>query len=295
MDMTPDPGLHDAARRLTQWETLAREAGEPNCFYAPFMLAPAMRHLAGSSEVRLLEAWKDGLLIGILPVSIASRHGRYPLPCVTNWVHRHCFFGAPLVREGQEQAAWTQFLSQLDRQSWAPNFLHLTLINADGPNAAALNVLCAQQRRGLREVHRHYRAMLRSDLSADAYWEAHMRGKKRKEIRRLQNRLREMGTVESRALADPAELPQWCDDFLSLERSGWKGEEGTALADQIADVAFFRETLDAAWKANALDFLRIDLEGKAIAMLVNFRAPGKAASPSRSPLTRRWRAFRPAS
>lgn len=272
MDMTPDPQLHGTARLQTQWYDLAHAVGEPNCFYTPAMLIPALRHLAQEGEVRLLEAWKDGLLIGILPVTIAPRHGRYPLRCASNWVHRHCFFGAPLVRSGQEEAAWEQFLSTLDRADWASNFLHLTLMDAEGVSAAALEAVCKQEQRGLREVHRYKRAMLRSDLTADAYWETHMRGKKRKEIRRLQKRLQETGTVEHRVLADAAELSRWCEDFLTLERSGWKGEEGTALAAQAADKAFFLESLKGACEAGALDFLRIDFDGKPMAMLINLRA-----------------------
>lgn len=270
--MSPDPGLHSAAALQTHWEALCREAAEANCFYAPALLTPALRHLAREGEVRLLEAWEEGTLIGVLPVSIASRYGRYPLRCATNWVHRHCFFGAPLLRKGREEAAWRQFLAMLDDADWAPHFLHLTLIDADGATAAALSALCRRQKRGFREAHRYQRAMLRSDLSADAYWESHMRGKKRKEIRRLQKRLEELGTVESRVLVDSMDLPAWCDDFLALEQSGWKGAEGTALACAPADAAFFRESLTAAMDAGELHFLRMDFDGKPMAMLVNFGA-----------------------
>lgn len=272
MDMSPDPELLSASRLPAQWEALARGAGEPNCFYEPALMLPALRHLAQDRQVRRIEAWQDGTLIGILPVDIVPRYGRFPLSCATNWVHRHCFFGAPLVHRGKEELAWSQFLTTLDEADWAPHFLHLSLLDADGPNVAALLSVCRRQKRGAKEVHRYRRAMLRSDLSAEAYWESHMRGKKRKEIRRLQKRMAEMGMVESRVFGDAAELAAWCEDFLALERSGWKGKEGTALAEQISDAAFFRECASAAFDAGALDFQRIDLDGRPIAMLVNFRA-----------------------
>lgn len=271
MDMTPDPELHGAARLLNQWEALAGHAAEANCFYAPALLLPALRHLAEGEDVRLLEAWQDDALIGLMPVAIAQQHGRYPVRNVTNWNHRHCFFGAPLIRRGQESAAWKQLLAALDGADWAPNFLHLTGFDADGANAAALAAVCTAQGRGLREVHRYDRAMLRSELSADAYWETAVRGKKRKEIRRLQKRLHELGEVTSRLLIDANELPGWCEAFLALERSGWKGAEGTAMAQNPADAAFFRDSLNAAFAAGLLDFLRIDFDGKPMAMLVNFR------------------------
>src|SRR3546814_18412078 len=67
-----------------------------------------------------------------------------------------------------------------------------------------------------------------------------------------------------------ADIPSWCRDFLTLEQSGWKGTEGTAIACDPAEASFFRESVTAAFAAERLAFLRIDFEGKPIAMLVNF-------------------------
>jgi len=271
MDMTPDPALHDRAKLLSAWEALARDTAEPNCFYAPEMLVPALRHLAEGQDVRLIEAWRDGLLIGILPVTVAPRHGRFPIRNVTNWVHRHCFFGAPFIRKGHEADAWDQFLRALDAADWAPAFLHLTALDEDGANAATLHELCRRQGRGLRRVHRYERALLQSQLSADAYWESNVRGKKRKEIRRLQKRLQDIGELQRSILADAADLERWCDEFLRLEKAGWKGAEGTAMACTAEDAAFFRDSAAAAFANGRLMFLRLDLDGRPIAMLVNFR------------------------
>lgn len=271
MDMTPDPALHDMAKLLSAWEALVRDTAEPNCFYAPEMLVPALQHLADGQDVRLIEAWRDGLLIGILPVTIAPRHGRFPIRNVTNWVHRHCFFGAPLIRRGHEADAWDRFLSTMDAAEWTPGFLHLTALDEDGANAATLQELCGRQGRGLRRVHRYERALLQSRLSADAYWETNVRAKKRKEIRRLQKRLQEMGEVKGSMLADAADLERWCDDFLRLEKAGWKGAEGTAMACTAEDAAFFRDCTAAAFASGRLMFLRLDFDGHPIAMLVNFR------------------------
>ena len=275
MDMASHP-LPSGARaygpaQRARWTALAADAAEANAFYAPDMLCAALDHLAATPGVRLVEAQAGGELIGLLPVTVTPRHGRLPISCVTNWMHAHCFFGAPLIRRGAEMAAWRGLLAQLDEAHWAPGFLYLQGLDAAGANAAALEALCVEQRRGRREVHRYDRAMLRSGLDADAYWETHVRAKKRKEIRRLQKRLAELGAVEQRRLNDRAELPQWCADFLELEASGWKGREGTALACSANDAAFFRAACAAAFDAGLLHFLRIDLDGRAIAMLANFR------------------------
>lgn len=276
MDMASHPYPMTAhARALSagqraRWAELAEDAAEANAFYAPAMLCAALDHLARPGAVRLVEAYRGDLLIGLLPIAVSAGYGRLPLACATNWMHRHCFFGAPVLRRGHEAEAWGEFLAQLDAAPWAPHFLYLTGLDAAGANAAALEATCTAQGRARREIHRYDRALLRSDLDADAYWETHVRAKKRKEIRRLQKRLAELGAITERRLTDRMELSTWCGDFLALERSGWKGREGSALACDPADAAFFRAACAAAFSEGRLHFLRIDLDGRAIAMLVNF-------------------------
>lgn len=278
MDMAPDPALTPGigrtvpALQAARWADLASGAAEANAFYTPALLLPALAHLDEREEVRMIEVEDaDGRLIGLMPIVSARRHGRLPIGNVANWTHRHCFLGAPLVRRGQEQMAWAGFLARLDAMPGAAHFLHLSGLGAAGANAAALEAVCVAQRRPFVEIQRYDRALLASDLTADAYWETNVRAKKRKELRRLQKRLGEMGTVTHRTLTEGAELPGWCADFLTLEASGWKGAEGTALGQRASDVAFLHESCARAFANGALHMLRIDLDGRAIAMLVNFR------------------------
>lgn len=268
--LPPYPQAAATAQRA-RWEELALHAAEANAFYAPDMLAAAIDHLATDSHVRLIEARDEELLIGLLPITVRSRHGRLPIGCVANWIHDHCFLGAPIIRRGHEAAAWRRFLVQLDGAPWAPGFLHLEALDAAGANAAAIEAVCVEQRRGWREIHRYDRAMLRSELTADAYWDSQVRAKKRKELRRLQKRLADLGVVESRLLSNREDLARWCSEFLALEASGWKGREGTALGCKPADAAFFRAACAAGFDAGRLHMLRLDLNGEPIAMLVNFR------------------------
>ncbi|MBB6124186.1 GNAT family N-acetyltransferase [Sphingobium subterraneum] len=250
---------------------LAEQCAEPNPFYHPALLLPALDHLDLGHGARLLTAEQGGMLIAAMPVMSAPRHGRLPIANVVNWVHPHCFFGAPLLCSGREEEGWQALLTQLDAAPWAGQLLHLTAQDEDGPVLAALQRLCARTGRGIDRVGHYERALLASPLSAQDYWEAQMRPKKRKEIRRLINRLDEMGTVVHRRLADPAELPDWTEDFLRIEASGWKGANGSAIASHPATDAYFRAALAGAQQAGMLDMLRIDCDGHAIAMLVNFR------------------------
>ncbi|HEX7872968.1 MAG TPA: GNAT family N-acetyltransferase [Sphingobium sp.] len=247
---------------------------EANSFYEPPMLDAALAQFDPGGDVQVLEcADADGRAIARLPVRRSTRHGRYPVAHSINWVHPHCYYGAPLLRAGHEEDGWRGLLAQLDAASWSGDFLHLRLIDADGPAMQALQAVCAADGRHLLEIERYERAFLKSDLSADAYWTENVRSKKRKELRRQQNRLAECGAITHGVLTDPADVPGWCAAFLALEATGWKGEEGTALASTPADAEFFRTACGQAFAAGGLDMLRIDCDGRAIAMLVNFVGP----------------------
>jgi CelD/BcsL family acetyltransferase involved in cellulose biosynthesis len=256
---------HDVIDSLAaDWTALAAEASEPNAFAEHWFVAASLRTLDRGRDVRLLEVRREGRLIGLLLLMFEQGYGHLPVRHVRNWIHHQAFLGTPLVAAGEEQAFWDAVLATLNEADWAPGLLYLWRLTEGGPLHRALPG---------DTVYRQVRAMLESDLSPEAYYERAVRQKKRKEIRRLQNRLAELGPVETKVLDDPAELPAWCDTYLALEKAGWKGGEGTALACAPETEAFFRAALDGAWQAGRLQFLRLDVGGRTIAMLVNFLTP----------------------
>ncbi|HYD11986.1 MAG TPA: GNAT family N-acetyltransferase [Allosphingosinicella sp.] len=251
-----------------EWTALAGVAAEPNAFAEHWFVAASLRTLARGADIRLLEVRRGDRLIGLLPVETHRGYARLPVGIVQNWAHDQMFLGTPLVASGEETAFWSAVLETLDAAPWAPGLLHLRGLTEDGPVHRAL--LAA--RAGV-TVHREVRAFLESDLAPDAYYERAVRQKKRKEIRRLRNRLAELGETSARILDDVAELDAWCSTYLALEQAGWKGEAGSTLAGSAETEAFFREALRAASHAGRLQFLRLDVGETCIAMLVNFLTP----------------------
>ena len=253
---------------------LAAPWAEPNPFYAPTLLEPALATLDPDHDVHLIETHDaQGALIGRMPVVHGARHGRFPVAHSANWIHPHCFYGAPLLGAGTEEMAWAGLLAALERAPWSGPFLHLRNVDPDGPAMTALARLCAREGRRCEEIDRYERAMLRSPLDAETYWTTHVRAKKRKELRRLQSRLAELGDLKRDVLRDAAALDPWVDRFLALEARGWKGTRGTALASRAADSAFLRAACARAMAAGQLDMLRIDSGATTIAMLINFVGP----------------------
>ena len=251
-----------------EWTALAESAAEPNAFAEHWFVAASLRTLAKGADIRLLEVRRGERLIGLLPVEGHTGYARLPVRIVQNWAHDQMFLNAPLVEAGEEQAFWTAVLEALDAADWARGLLHLRGLVEDGPLHRGL----LEARQGV-TVHREVRAFLESGLSPDAYYEQAVRQKKRKEIRRLKNRLAEEGPLRTRILDDAAELDAWCSTYLALEQAGWKGEAGSALAGSPGTESFFREALRAAREAGRLQFLRLDSGETCIAMLVNFLTP----------------------
>lgn len=262
-----------------QWDALSAAAAEPNIFAERWFVQAAAAHLPQGADARAVFVWSDDAgpprLIGSFPFAISPRYGRLPLRHVASWTHHHCFLGTPLVRAGHEAQAWRAILGVLDGARWAPGLLHVTGLVEDGPTHVGLAEAAASLGRPCDVVHRTERALLQSDLSPAAYYEAVVRGKKRKEYRRLRSRLSELGALTVRRLTPGDDLMTWCDQFLTLEQSGWKGEAGSALASEHGTDRFFRDAVAGAHAAGRLEMIRLDLDDRPIAILVNlFARPG---------------------
>ena len=260
------------------WDALARRAVEPNPFFESWYLLPALRAHDPAGEVRLFCLHHDGALVGLIPLARLSRYYGKPIPHWAAWMHGNCFLGVPLVAGGEEAAFWQALLDWADSHAGAGLFLHLPHLPLDGPNHCALDALCARQGRPGGLVHREERAMLASDLPPEAYLEAALGGKKRKELRRQRTRLSELGALTIARSRGEAGLKQWIEDFLALEHSGWKGSAGSALASHHTTAQLFREALPEAAAQGRLERLTLALDGQPLAMLASFVTPPGAFS-----------------
>jgi CelD/BcsL family acetyltransferase involved in cellulose biosynthesis len=273
--MAPETLLADAAL-LAKWDALANDASEPNPFAERWYLAAALRALE-SDKVRVAVVRNDGL-IGIIPLLWQSRYAGLPVAHVQNWLNHNAFLGTPLVRKGAESAFWAALLAKLDHDTDGALFLHLTGMATEGAVARSLAETCGKGSRRHGLVQLEERALLEQGLSPDAYLETHVRGKKRKELRRQHKRLAEEGTLTFERNDGSMGLDTWIAEFLALEKSGWKGANGSALDCADSTRALFRGALQGAAQAGKLELLTLRLDGRAIAMLANFLNPPGAFS-----------------
>ncbi len=263
---------------MAEWDALARSASEPNPFCESWNLLPALGAFARSGAVDLASLRIDGELRGLMPLARCANYYGYPIPNIGNWSHDNLFVGSPLVRSGCEELFWRELFAWADAHPGGALFLHLDRLVEGGPLLAAFARLVENESREWAVVHREERALLRSELDPEAYFEASLSGKKRKELRRQHKRLSEAGALRFDRRADAEGLDAWIAQFLALEQAGWKGRNRSALADDAATRAWFAQAIHGAAAHGRLERLALSLDGAPIALLANFIAPPGAFS-----------------
>lgn len=261
---------------VQEWDALSQAAADPNPFYESWYLLPSLRAFDPAGDVTLLTLTANGRLTGLLPICRESHYYGHRLPHWRNWGHANCFLGQPLVARGHERAFWRELLSWADAQGGLELFLHLAHLPQDGALHAALRSELGK--RPAATVLSEERALLASDLAPEAYLEASLNGKKRKELRRQHRRFGEEGALTVERLDDAQGVDEWVQEFLALEGRGWKGAAGSALACDPRNVDLFVEALIGAAKRNRLERLALRLDGRPIAMLASFLTPPGAYS-----------------
>ena len=263
---------------LGRWDALAQWAAEPNPFLESWYLLPALRSFDPDGAVRLLCLEADGQLAAILPVQRSNSYYGHRVPHWRGWMHDNAFLGTPLVARSFETIFWHEALAWVAAQDRRALFLHLPGMAEHGPLHRALLRCLDVTARPHADVMREERAMLHSTLSPEEYLDQSLSGKKRKELRRQHRRLEETGTVEVERTNSALGLAGWTQEFLALERRGWKGAAGSALACDPRTESLFVQALEGAVRRNRLERLAIRLDGKPLAMLANFLCPPGAFS-----------------
>jgi len=233
---------HEAA-----WEALVPDAIEPNVFYEPWMLIPALRAFGPGPDLRIVfvyapdPARPDGpsLLCGVFPLQRQSRWKGLPAPALSFLTHKYCFLTIPLIRTVVAKQTLAALFKWLTTSPEGTPLLEFTLIAGEG---SFHRLLVDEMYTGgrLSFVSDCYtRAFMKMHSGADAYLQASIKGDRRREIRRRERLLSEQGEVKYAALQNEDDPEAWLREFLRIEAAGWKGREGTALACRKEDEQYF--------------------------------------------------------
>jgi CelD/BcsL family acetyltransferase involved in cellulose biosynthesis len=111
------------------------------------------------------------------------------------------------------------------------------------------------------------RACLNVVGTYDNWLQTNFDQKRRKEFKRLRNRLAEQGELKLHSLQPADSTEPFIADFLALEASGWKGKKGTAIAANAKLAAALAESAALLHKAGKLRFWTLKFNNTAIASL----------------------------
>ena len=253
--------LTDADR--VRWADLSAATGSANIFAEGWFMDAALRHTGSAHTTRLaIVQQTDGAWAGVLPLAIQPRFGRWPVANWQTWSATNQFLGSPLLRPDVAHGFWTALLGHLDDHGDVGTLLHCRQFARDDPACAALIDVCAATGRGFRlldSIERAARLPNQTTAPHDSKTLARLRS--------LQRRLdRDHGPVSIDMRTASAGCESWIDGFLTLEKSGWKGQAGSALACDPETEGLFREVIAAGEARGLVRLATLSAGGRALAM-----------------------------
>ncbi|TMJ21115.1 MAG: GNAT family N-acetyltransferase [Alphaproteobacteria bacterium] len=237
----------DALMRLTAigtnlWRGLSERAIEPNGYYLPEWELAVDALASGHTGASMLSAWNDAGLIGLMPVVSMSRAYKIPLPALVSAHPYGTLCTPPLDRDTAIDAVGQLTLKARKAGARA---LILRDMSLSGPAMKAFTESLRREDLRPRVLQSYLRASLDATRDAEELLREALGNKKLKELRRQRHRLAEHGAVSFDAARSPDEVAGAIEVFMKLEAGGWKGERGTALAQDEGDAAFIRRATRA--------------------------------------------------
>lgn len=264
--------LKDLLKIEPAWQLLAERAIEPNVFYEPWMLLPALIRFHDKARLEVYAVYADfseySRLVALVPFERRPR--RFGLMSRSRRLLRYYYCGlcTPLLDAEFGAAAAIELFQALSDGGGAYEFGH---VHAGGPAMQLINQALIARGRQAR-VQTIARAMLQPYASADAYLDATFKKKKQRSLQKRENQLRQHGQLRYDTMTTDTPVEAWLDGFLALEASGWKGKAGTAFASLPLHADFFRSICLHAHARGRLEMHALRLNDKPIAYLCLFAA-----------------------
>jgi CelD/BcsL family acetyltransferase involved in cellulose biosynthesis len=228
-------------------------------FTHPDWIRAISAHLPGANLFQLPATGFPRLSASLKPVSLPVRH-------FDSWVTPLTNGGLPAAAPGGEDAV----IDLLDAIESPVLFRNIPVEHPVGcailSQATHINVITSWERAGL-EVSGTYEEWLSRNFNQH----------RRKEFKRLRARLAERGEFAVRSLEPKGDLASFIENFLALEKSGWKGERGTAIANDPKLADALRNGLTAMHARGRVRFWEMTLDGKPIASLYALIDGGEAS------------------
>jgi CelD/BcsL family acetyltransferase involved in cellulose biosynthesis len=268
------------------WMALARDAADANVFYEPWWLLPSLRYLHPGREILFLLMFAPDpdcpagpeKLCGMFPFELASNYRGLPCRVLRLLRPKYNRLCTPLVHREFVTECVDALLDWAERNPEGAPLVEFRFITGEGRVAQELHQQISERQWTVFQSECTIRALFKPMASAELYLERALRPKHRKEFRRIEKRLSEMGPTEYRCLEPRGDAKPWINSFLELESSGWKGQSGSSLASQEETRRFFEEAALGAHRHGQFMMLGLFHRNRPIALKCNFFSGNGAAA-----------------
>ncbi len=275
---------------LPALEKLVEAAIEPNVFYEPWMLTPAIRAFGPGKNLQFVvistpdpeSSGKSPLLCGLFPLEVHTHYNglakRLPIKTLSMWRHPRCYLCTPLLSARYARDCLSLFFEWLATRTHGCSLMEFGHTNGDGKFAQLLADYFYENANLTCVTDCYTRALFRPSTDALQYVREAVSPKHRRVLRSQEARLAGSGRLEYLTLGPDDDARSWIEQFLKLEASGWKGREGSAFACSEPDRTFFFTAAMEAFRRGQLMMLALHFNGRPIAYKCNFLSgPGSFA------------------
>lgn len=288
----------ELAALIPQWEALASSALEPNPFYEWWTFIPALE-AQSQQDLCCVLVWLPRRassnaqmeLAGIFPFKKVRRFKGLPLTVLSSWKHSSWPLCTPLIRADAALPCLRALQRWLEEDGDGACAAEFRYLPGDGAFIGQLADVVAGSPAMLAS-ETFSRALLRKGGAADQYLEQALSGRSRKDLRRKERRLQELGKLEHVALGPGEDAERWIREFLELEAAGWKGARGGALAANEGTRRFAVAMLAEAHRRNRLQMVGLNLDGRPLARCCNLLS-GQGSYAYRTAYDERFADFSP--
>jgi len=265
---------------LEELDHLTYRTIEPNIFFNPRFLAPAMPRL-DDRQVRFMvmrdENEVRSRLRFLMPYTIERPGLTVSAPIIRAWATPFGPQGTPLIDRDDPVSVLEDLFDILSRKHLKmPEVLVLPDMRANGPVAQLIRSIAIGRNLPLNAIERVERPFLESQMEGDSYLRHAIGSHHRRDYARLWRKLAAQGDLVYSVARSPDEIRQRFEDFLTLEASGWKGKRGSAMAVDRYRAAFAREAVNRLAERDLARIHTLELDGRVIAILIVFIESGEA-------------------
>ncbi|MCB2075472.1 MAG: GNAT family N-acetyltransferase [Novosphingobium sp.] len=250
------------------WAELTRQAASTNIFAHDWFMDAALASSGRGEEIELLVvASEEGRWLGVLPIVSERKFGRWPIRTFNLWSATNQFLLTPLVLPQFADTFWQTALLHMDRRGDHSAF-YCRLLAANDAVDRTLADVCGGEGRPFYLLNSYDRAA-RLAGAADSGRQVSRKSRRKLEsrLRNLSKRLVEQHGELDMSLHPDGQAPDdWIDAFLALERTGWKGRAGSALACDGDTEALFRAAIRTGSEMGLANLATLKAGGRPIAM-----------------------------